>query len=239
MLNPSPRDHIGIGEHACGMRGSGEGGGSGGVDTSSEHADGYAAERNVPHTGIEPRHVETARWIRQGWGERNDHLIVLGPEVGRPQVYAYSIKRPPCVVNVSRLQEPALHREKEKRRMPLAKCQERVLRNITGLAGASCTPSFPSSCRGVQIYQAAGTEAILKDKRDRSIGSVANHRQTHLASIRILYCLIPSCLPSAPVISGISRALQKARLRSFHVQFELEWRRIDSWRQSPPNSDSD
>jgi hypothetical protein len=42
---------------ACGMRGSGEGGGSGGVDTSFEHADGYAAERNVPHTGIEPRHV--------------------------------------------------------------------------------------------------------------------------------------------------------------------------------------
>jgi hypothetical protein len=104
---------------ACGMRGSGESGGSGGVDTSFEHADGYAARRNVPHTGIEPRHVETARWIRRGRGERNNHLIVLGPEVGRPRIYAYTIKWSPCVVHVSKLQQPARHREKEKRRVPL------------------------------------------------------------------------------------------------------------------------
>jgi hypothetical protein len=97
----------------CGMRGSGECGGSGGVDTSFEHADGYAAKRNVPHSGIEPRHVETARWIRQGRGERNNHLIVVSPEVGRPRIYADTIKPPPCVVSVSKLQQPALHREKE------------------------------------------------------------------------------------------------------------------------------
>ena len=65
----SPHDHIEISEHAHRMWESGEGGGSGGVDTSSKHANGYAAERNVPHTGIKPRHVETARWIRQGWEE--------------------------------------------------------------------------------------------------------------------------------------------------------------------------
>jgi hypothetical protein len=41
----------------CGMRGSGEGGGSGGVDTSFELTDGYAVRRNVPHTRIEPQHV--------------------------------------------------------------------------------------------------------------------------------------------------------------------------------------
>jgi hypothetical protein len=70
-------------------------------------------------TGIEPRHVETARWIRLGRGERNNHLIILGPEVGRPRIYAYTIKWPPCVVNVSKLQQPARHREEERRRMPL------------------------------------------------------------------------------------------------------------------------
>ncbi len=43
------------------MWGSGEGGESGGVDTSFEHADGCAIERNVvPHTVIEPWHAETA-----------------------------------------------------------------------------------------------------------------------------------------------------------------------------------
>jgi hypothetical protein len=126
----------------CGMRGSGEGGGSGGVDTSFEHADGYAAARNVPHTKIEPRHVKTTRRIRhwQGMGERNNRLILLGPEVGRPRIYAYTIEWPPCAVNVSKLQQPILHREKEKRR--LVECQERVLSNITGLVGTSCTSSF-------------------------------------------------------------------------------------------------
>jgi hypothetical protein len=56
---------------------------------------------------------------KTGQGERNNHLIVLGPEIGRPRIYAYTIKRPPWVVNVSKLQQPALHREKHKCGMPL------------------------------------------------------------------------------------------------------------------------
>jgi hypothetical protein len=123
MLNPSPHDHSAGNRNpvsmACGMWGSGGRRRKWGVDTSFDHADGYAARRNVPHTGIEPRHVETARWIRQGRGDRNSHHIVLSPEVGRPRIYAYTIKWPPCVVNVSKLQQSVLHREKAKRRMPL------------------------------------------------------------------------------------------------------------------------
>ena len=79
------------------VRGSGEGGGSGGVDTSFEHADGMLPGCNVPHTRIESLHVEAARFLRQGRGQRNDHLVVLGPEVGRSQIYACSIKRPPAM----------------------------------------------------------------------------------------------------------------------------------------------
>ena len=47
---------------------------------------------------------------------------------------------------------------------------------------------FPSGCRGIQIYQEAGTEVILKDKRDRSIGSAVNHKQTHPSLDVIPYC---------------------------------------------------
>ena len=75
MLNLSPCDHIEISEHVCRMWESGKGGESGGVDISSEHTDGYATKCNVPHTRIKPQHVETAQWIRQGWGEQNNYQI--------------------------------------------------------------------------------------------------------------------------------------------------------------------
>lgn len=45
---------------ACGVRGSG-GGGNGGADKSSQYVDGYAAKRNVPHSGIQPPHAQTGR----------------------------------------------------------------------------------------------------------------------------------------------------------------------------------
>jgi hypothetical protein len=78
----------------CGMWGSGEGGGSGGVDTSFEHADQHAAQRNVaPHTGIEPRHVESARWIRQG-GTKQSPYRSWPRDVGLPWIYAYNINLP-------------------------------------------------------------------------------------------------------------------------------------------------
>jgi len=49
----------GIRNREHGLRRSGEGGGSGGVDPSFEHADGYVAKRNVPHSGIEPQHAKS------------------------------------------------------------------------------------------------------------------------------------------------------------------------------------
>ena len=42
---------------------------------------------------------------------------------------------------------------------------------------------FPSGCRGVRTYQEADTEVMVGDKQDRSIGSVANHKQHILASM--------------------------------------------------------
>lgn len=60
-----------------------------------------------------------------GRGERDNHLILLGPEVGYHQTHAHTIKGLPSAVDVSTLQ-PALTEKKRSRSASLP-----GVRNVT------------------------------------------------------------------------------------------------------------
>jgi hypothetical protein len=82
-----------------------------------------------------------------GRGERDNHLILLGPEVGYHQTHAHTIKGLPSAVDVSTLQ-PALT-EKKRSRSASPRRQER------DLYAPRAWRLFPSGCCGVLTYQEA------------------------------------------------------------------------------------
>ena len=118
-LNPSPRDHsagIGICEHGlwnAGKRGRRRKRGCRYIIRA--HRRVCCQAQCATHRDRTTARVNSTM---DKTGQGGTKHLVLGPEVGRPRIYAYTIKRPPCVVKVSKLRQPALHREKEKRRMP-------------------------------------------------------------------------------------------------------------------------
>jgi hypothetical protein len=152
MLNPSPRDHsagIGICEHGlwnAGKRGRRRKRGRRYIIRAHRRVCSQA--QCATHRDRTTARVNSTM---DKTGQGGAKHLVFGPEVGCPRIYAYTIKRPPCVVNVSKLQQPA--EKKRNVECHSTKCQERVLRNITGLERTSCTSSFSQRLCGVQIYQ--------------------------------------------------------------------------------------
>lgn len=163
-------------------------------------------------TGIERRHVETARWIRQGRGERNNHLIILGPEVGRPRIYAHIIKRSRCVANFSKSHGsmPFVEKETLNAFRPWPTDRDASSVNITGPVSTSCTSSF--SQRLSRRPNQPGGRHGGNTEWDSSIGSVANHNQTHPSLDETPYCLYNLILSSniESVSEGASEKLARA-----------------------------